>query len=62
MNETYTIKVTCIREDLFEAVVESPALRVEAPTFKKVMLEIERALVKWRLDQDRKPQQTAIPA
>lgn len=62
MNEVYSIKVTCIREDLFEAVVESPALRVEAPTFKKVMLEIERELVRWRLDQDRQQQQAAIPA
>ncbi len=54
MNETYNIRVTCIREDLFEAVIETPALRVEASTFKAAMLEIERALVTWLIDQDRK--------
>lgn len=59
MNEQYNIRVTRTQSG-YEAVVESPALRVEASTLETVLLEIERALVTWRLEQDRKQQ--AIPA
>jgi hypothetical protein len=53
LGEQYNIRVTRI-ENGYEAVIESPALRVEAQTLETVLLEIERALVTWLLDQDRK--------
>ena len=53
MSETYNIRVTKI-ENGYEAIVESPALRVEASTFEAALLEIQRALVTWRIDQERK--------
>ncbi|MFL5624583.1 MAG: hypothetical protein ACJ788_03205 [Ktedonobacteraceae bacterium] len=59
MNEKYNITIIKTK-DGFEAVVESPALRVVAATFEEAALEIERALVTWRLDQERKQQ--SIPA
>jgi hypothetical protein len=60
MNEkTYNIKVTCIREDLFEAVIEKPALRVEASTLDGVLQAIERAVARALMEADRQAQSAA---
>ena len=45
-NETYNIRVTKI-ESGYEAVIESPALRVEAATLDGVLMAIEQALATW---------------
>lgn len=58
MNETYNIRVTKT-ENGFEAVVESPALRVEAATLDGVLLAIEQALATWLMNADRQAQAAA---
>lgn len=60
MNEkTYTIKVTCIREDLFEAEISEPSLRVEAQTLDGVLQAVERAVARALMEADRQAQAAA---